>query len=299
MARETKVGVLTGLAFIVCFAIILANRGRQPPIPTHPMVAQRSLAPPVGKAVADARGSGARTAPAPVAPSTTSMTRVDRPEARPVQPVATGSSLVDTTAGAAGDAPASGASTPASTVAQLAEMVGKAARDAAGAPDAAATLQASAGAGVRHTVAPGETLSRIAMAHYGRKSPKLIHTIYEANRGLLSSPDAVKAGIELVLPEVNGKPAPSEPAKPAKDGALTSAATKEPEAARPADEATRWYQVRKKDRLVSIAREQLGSESRWKEIFELNKDKFPDPGRIREGVKIKLPANGRSRGKGP
>ena len=34
MARETKVGLLAGLAFIICFAIILANRGRQdPPAP--------------------------------------------------------------------------------------------------------------------------------------------------------------------------------------------------------------------------------------------------------------------------
>ena len=35
MARETKVGLLTGLAFIICFAIILANRGRQEPGTTH------------------------------------------------------------------------------------------------------------------------------------------------------------------------------------------------------------------------------------------------------------------------
>ena len=31
MARETKVGLLAGLAFIICFAILLANRGRQDP----------------------------------------------------------------------------------------------------------------------------------------------------------------------------------------------------------------------------------------------------------------------------
>ena len=31
MARETKVGLVVGLAFIICFAVILANRGRQRP----------------------------------------------------------------------------------------------------------------------------------------------------------------------------------------------------------------------------------------------------------------------------
>ena len=31
MARETKVGLLAGLAFIICFAVILANRGANGP----------------------------------------------------------------------------------------------------------------------------------------------------------------------------------------------------------------------------------------------------------------------------
>lgn len=308
MARETKVGVLTGLAFIVCFAIILANRGRQPPSPTHPAVAQRSLAPPSGNTVADSRAAGSRMVPAPVTPNTTSLTRVDRPESRPTQPTAqpvvrpptSGASLVDAAAGAAGDAPASGASIPASTVAQLAEMVGRAAHDAVGAPDTAATLQASAGSETRHTVAPGETLSRIALAHYGRKSPRLVEAIYEANRGVLASPDAVKVGVELVLPRLkdrNDQVATDGPTRPEKDGASGAATlAKAPDAVRTVEAGTRFYQVRKNDRLVSIAREQLGSESRWKEIFELNKDKFPDPSRIREGVKIKLPADGRPRG---
>jgi hypothetical protein len=41
---------------------------------------------------------------------------------------------------------------------------------------------------------------------------------------------------------------------------------------------------------MGIAREQLGDVRRWREIYELNKDKFPDPQFIREGVRIKLPA---------
>ena len=48
--------------------------------------------------------------------------------------------------------------------------------------------------------------------------------------------------------------------------------------------------MQKNDRYVSIAREQLGDASRWREIHELNKDKFPDPQRIREGVRIRLPS---------
>jgi len=33
----------------------------------------------------------------------------------------------------------------------------------------------------------------------------------------------------------------------------------------------------------------LGDAARWRELHELNKDKFPDPKMIREGVRIKLP----------
>lgn len=52
----------------------------------------------------------------------------------------------------------------------------------------------------------------------------------------------------------------------------------------------KWYQVKKNDRFASIARDQLGDAGRWQEVYELNKDKFPDPQKIREGVRIKLPA---------
>ena len=40
--------------------------------------------------------------------------------------------------------------------------------------------------------------------------------------------------------------------------------------------AFRWYQIKKNDRYTSIAREQLGDASRWREIYQLNKDTFPD-----------------------
>ena len=53
MARETKVGLLAGLAFIICFAIILANRGRQDPIARNaPTPADRSVSlPKIGQGI--------------------------------------------------------------------------------------------------------------------------------------------------------------------------------------------------------------------------------------------------------
>ncbi len=41
--------------------------------------------------------------------------------------------------------------------------------------------------------------------------------------------------------------------------------------------------------LSLIARAHTGDANRWRELYELNKDKFPDPDRIRPGVRIKIP----------
>ena len=49
------------------------------------------------------------------------------------------------------------------------------------------------------------------------------------------------------------------------------------------------YTVKGGDNLWKIAREQLGSESKWKEIYNLNQDIIKDPNLIRAGWKLKLP----------
>ena len=51
----------------------------------------------------------------------------------------------------------------------------------------------------------------------------------------------------------------------------------------------RWYQIKSNDRYTKIAKEQLGDEKRWREIFELNRDVFSNPDFIKPGVRIKLP----------
>ena len=50
------------------------------------------------------------------------------------------------------------------------------------------------------------------------------------------------------------------------------------------------YTVTKKDTLRSIARKELGSDKRWREIYELNKDKIKNPDILLEGMKLTLPA---------
>ena len=48
--------------------------------------------------------------------------------------------------------------------------------------------------------------------------------------------------------------------------------------------------MKKGDRYATIAREHLGDARRWQEIAELNREIFPDPSKIRYGVRIRLPA---------
>ena len=53
--------------------------------------------------------------------------------------------------------------------------------------------------------------------------------------------------------------------------------------------STKEYIVKKGDTLSKIAYEQLGKASRWKYLYELNKDRIKDPHSLREGQKIIIP----------
>ena len=53
--------------------------------------------------------------------------------------------------------------------------------------------------------------------------------------------------------------------------------------------STREYVVQKNDTLSKIAQEQLGKASRWKYLYELNKDRIKDPNKLQAGQKIIIP----------
>jgi nucleoid-associated protein YgaU len=324
MARETKVGLLAGLAFIICFAIILANRGRQEPI-----APPRSYFADGGASVPGAVQQGASRMNATPAGRDAAVSRADRPAS--VAPPASGAELL------LPDSPVARPLAPARDSAnggeigvnptgervltsriqddqarrqELERRLGNLAPDpgATGAPNPQTALPSgnrssprpeSSANSVPYTVAPGDTLSRIALAQFGNKSRASINAIFEANRSILTSPDTLKAGLVLSLPVLEAAPRPTKSESPKPE----SPTAKAPTPARTEDGKThpskksaekpvpapRWYQVKKNDRYVSIAREQLGDAARWRELHELNKDKFPDPKMIREGVRIKLP----------
>lgn len=150
--------------------------------------------------------------------------------------------------------------------------------------------------GTTHVVQPGETLSRIVRSHYGSADPALIRAVFEANRKQMKNPNAIVAGMKLVLPDRGH----SAGAVSADDTLFAAAETAAPETTAPDAEAPavaaaareRWYVIQPGDLLSTVAQKELGSSRRWHEIAQLNKKAFPDPSRIRSGARIRLPLDG-------
>jgi len=53
--------------------------------------------------------------------------------------------------------------------------------------------------------------------------------------------------------------------------------------------STKEYIVKKGDTLSSIAKNELGRATRWKYLYEINKDRIKDPNKLKTGMKIIIP----------
>jgi nucleoid-associated protein YgaU len=62
-----------------------------------------------------------------------------------------------------------------------------------------------------------------------------------------------------------------------------------PQPAQPAAPARRVYVVQQGDSLSQIAKNVYGDASRWREIYEANKDGIKDPKIIRPGQELRIP----------
>lgn len=296
MARETKLGMLVGLGFIICFAIILENRGRTervvPQMP-HQILSQARIDPQAGdssavQAKVRRYAEGINRRAQPVAGGVQQVS-----ERRPVetvveQPLARSHSLEP--AGPMGDAQ--------TTMAQLtAKQSNSSESGQAGVQEPAITVVESkpepavempaTNVEIRiaghYTVKTGDTLSRIASRQYGSSAKRVIDAIFDANRATMSSPNDLRSGATIDLPAIDGL----EPG----DGQVTRGNPPQKTEVVENQPQYRWYQIRKGDRYSTIAQKQLGSAGRWKELAELNRDIFPDPAKIRFGVRIRIPMN--------
>lgn len=117
-----------------------------------------------------------------------------------------------------------------------------------------------------HVIAKGETLGDISLQYYG--TSKNWKKIAELNK---VDPNALRVGMKLTIPEI------AAPVSAALAG-NTGSGTESTQGAS--------YTVKAGDSYYSIAKHELGSAARWKEIEKLNKIAPED---LRVGLTIKLP----------
>lgn len=148
-----------------------------------------------------------------------------------------------------------------------------------------------------YVVAKNDNLTKIARKFYGKprttqRVKEFVDLIFEANREALKDRNSVHAGQKLRIPLLDDPDGSSrsESRILAKSRSnTTNSKTVGTGTHKSTGKKWRWYQVKPKDRYARIAKEQLGDAKRWKDIFELNKDIFPNPDLIRPGVRIRLP----------
>ena len=56
------------------------------------------------------------------------------------------------------------------------------------------------------------------------------------------------------------------------------------------------YTIKAGQTLSDVAGELLGTRGRWREVYEANKDKIPDPNRVKAGITVVFPASRRTGG---
>lgn len=137
-----------------------------------------------------------------------------------------------------------------------------------------------------YTAQPGDTLSRIASLLNGGNTKANRDAVMALNPELKKDPNKVIAGRKYQLPIDSAAVAPV-PA-PAPVVQTPSPVVRTPD--RPADTQYRIYVVKKGDNLTKIAIEQLGSKSHLPVIRELNKDVLKGGDVIKIDMKLKLPA---------
>lgn len=121
-----------------------------------------------------------------------------------------------------------------------------------------------------HFVKKGETLSAISSRYYG--SPDFAAQIARNNN--IPNPRQIRVGTRLVLTK-----SPNE--------RLASNRT-----ARPVARAAgpRKVTVKEGETLSEIAKRELGNETKWHELWQMNRGAVPNPDRLKPGTTLNLPA---------
>jgi len=272
MTRETRIGLLVGLLFIVMFGLVLSELTDDSP---QPVDRRESVGDEVATTI-EHFPSVLRAEPG----------RVELAAAGRADPVV--------------DSPAQPAH-PAQSTAQptvRSRLLRGAGTSLAAERQLPTSPQTAAG---RYVVKPNDSLIRIARKVYGRGQEQQYKLIFQANRGVLADESTLQVGQELVIP-----PLPQRRARPSEAGQDAPQAGRrqhyqqqDMEQLRrrfgsgdsPPARRSRTYVVRSGDSLTTIAQHMLGDDSRAAvmKIFDANRNKLQSPDRLSVGVELEIP----------
>lgn len=146
-----------------------------------------------------------------------------------------------------------------------------------------------------YTVAPNDNFWKISVKQYGKgryfKALERYNETLGGNVQLLHPGDRIQVPslgqLEELYPELTG--ASTRSALPGSESADESG----PPGAFLSAEGHKMYRVKSTDNLFRIAKSTLGRGARWREIYELNRDRIADPDRLKPGMVIRLPDSAR------
>ncbi len=140
-----------------------------------------------------------------------------------------------------------------------------------------------------YVVKDGDSLEGIAKRHYGAGEgikPSNIKRIYEANKGILKSPERLSIGQKLTIPAPSGSGTNLNAVVQ-----TTTPSNPSPKPAVATSQGHRTYTVKEGDNLWRIAANQLGKGTRFQEILKLNAATLKNSeDNLEVGMKLLLPS---------
>ena len=275
MARETKVGLLLGLALILLVGIILSDLTQPAEQPSEAVTgfaggAQAGIFgddPSANRPAYDPRYERAPAAP-PLPLNEAGATPGFTPRAAPVEVAA---------------APAPPSPPSAWRVAERPAVE----------PAPVELEREPAATDFVHYVQKGQSLADIAESFYGNAA--YARVLARFNADALDRDGEAKPGARLDVPSLGAVSAmPVESPRHADHAVRVDVGTPElpelPARLRPgAQAAAKTVAVKPGDTLSGLAAEHLGSAGRWKELMAANGDKLSAPDQLRAGMTLKLP----------
>ena len=298
MTRETKVGLLVGLAFIIVIGILLSDYNR---LETQPAAL---------KVVGDSLATGAAT-PNPHNGSTENLVVPPPTPATPLHPVPTREEVRQETKIVVGPgsgpsparSPDSGIrpSQPNGPVARNegsggaangnSNLIDPAPRhindDQNASPKDPAVEPPTVNHNRQYVAVAGDTLSKLAGRFLGVNTKANREAIASVNPSLKQNPNNIIVGRTYIIP--NAKSGPADAITPPVADRTPPAPAATPTPSNADATAVAWYTVKDNDSLWKIAADQLGDGTAWTSIRDANKDVLKGGESVRKNMRLRIP----------